>query len=316
MEGETLSGRMIKKFPLFLSAIAVLYLGLSIPSFFEEDVAGRTKIMTSIFPLMEFAKAVVGDRGDVDLLLPPGAEVHTWQPRPSDLLRLSAADLFIYIGAELEPWAEDILRSVKKPKLRVLGIYKEFSLPTQNKAVDHAHEDIDPHIWLDFNTDQRIIDSITVVLGEMDPAGVSFYKKNAAIYNNKLQDLDRLYMKHLGNCEQRTMILGGHAAFGYLAKRYNLRQVSLYGLSPDSKPSPSQLIDIVELVREKGINAIYFEVRVSNELAEVIAEETGARTLVLNPGASLSKEQIDSGVSFLEIMRKNLENLKDGLSCH
>jgi len=306
---------MIKRSPLFLTFIVVFFVGSIMPSFFEKDVIERTKIMTSIFPLMEFAKAVVGDRGDVDLLLPPGAEVHTWHPRPSDLVRLSAADLFIYIGADLEPWAEDILRSVKKPKLRILEVCKELSLPTASTSLNHGHRAVDPHVWLDFYNDQRIINGITVILGEMDPSGVSLYKKNAVIYNKKLQDLDRIYTKYLGKCEQKTIILGGHAAFGYLAKRYNLRQVSLYGLSPDSKPSPSQLIDIVELIKENGIKAIYFEVRVSNELAEVIAKETGARTLVLNPGASLSKKQMDSGVSFLEIMRKNLENLKDGLSC-
>jgi zinc transport system substrate-binding protein len=316
MEGKTLSSRMIKRVPLFLSFIVIFFVGLSMPSFFKKDVEEKIKIMTSIFPLMEFAEAVVGDRGDVDLLLPPGAEVHTWQPKPSDLVRLSAADLFIYIGAELEPWAKDILRSVKKPKLRILEICEELSLPTQSTAVDHGHGAVDPHIWLDFYNDQIIIEGIAVILGEMDPAAVSLYKKNAIIYNKKLQDLDRIYTENLRECEQRTIVLGGHAAFGYLAQRYNLHQVSLYGLSPDSKPTPSQLINIIELVKESGIKAIYFEVRVSSELAEVIAEETGAKTLVLNPGASLSKKQMDSGVSFLEIMRKNLENLKDGLSCH
>jgi zinc transport system substrate-binding protein len=316
MEGKTLSSRMIKRYPLFLFFIAIFFVGLIMPSPIKKDVVEKIKIMTSIFPLMEFAKAVVGDRGDVELLLPPGAEVHTWQPKPSDLVRLNTADLFIYIGAELEPWAEDILRSVKEPKLRILEACKELSLPTASTAINHGHGAVDPHVWLDFHNDQTIIDGITDILGEMDPSGASLYKKNAVSYKKKLQDLDLIYTKCLGKCEQRTIILGGHAAFGYLAKRYNLRQVSLYGLSPDSKPTPNQLIDIVELVKELGIKAIYFEVNVSNELAEVIAEETGARTLVLNPGASLSKKQMDSGVSFLEIMQKNLENLKDGLSCH
>ncbi len=307
---------MMKRFLLYLSFVVVFFVGLNMPFFFKKDVEEKIKIMTSIFPLMEFAKAVVGDRGDVDLLLPPGAEVHTWQPRPSDLVRLSSADLFIYIGADLEPWAEDIVRSVKKPNLRILEICKELSLPSQSTAVNHGHGAVDPHVWLDFYDDQVIIDGITLTLGEMDPSAVYLYKKNAIIYNKRLKELDRIYTENLKECEQRTIVLGGHAAFGYLAKRYNLLQVSLYGLSPDSKPTPSQLINIVKLVKENGINAIYFEVRVSNELAEVIAKETGARTLVLNPGASLSKKQMDSGVSFLEIMRKNLENLKDGLSCH
>ncbi len=306
---------MMKRFSLLLAAGAVFLIGMRAPFILENQGAKRIKIMTSIFPLMEFAQAVAGDRGEVDLLLPPGGEVHTWMPRPSDLIKLSSADLFIYIGADLEPWAEDILRSVKNPKLRIMDICEELSLLTHSSSLDREHGAVDPHVWLDFGNDQKIIEGIKTVLGEMEPRVMSIYKKNALIYNQKLQELDRRYTEALRECEQRTIVLGGHAAFGYLAKRYNLRHVSLYGLSPDSEPTPSQLIDIVGLVKERGIEAIYFEVSVSKELAEVIAEETGARTLVLNPGASLSRKQMESGVSFLDIMEKNLENLKDGLSC-
>jgi zinc transport system substrate-binding protein len=100
-----------------------------------------------------------------------------------------------------------------------------------------------------------------------------------------------------------------------LANRYGLSQISLYGLSPDSRPTPRQLIEVIEIVKKRGIKAIFFEVNVSSELARVIAEETGAKTLVLNPGASLPRKQKNSGITFLNIMEKNLESLKNGLLC-
>lgn len=315
MEGKILSNRMINKYSFVLFVLILYSVGMTVPSFFEKDAVKKMKIMTSIFPLMEFTKAVAGDRGEVNLLLPPGAEVHTWQPKPSDIVKLSSADLFVYIGADLEPWAEDILRSVKNPRLRTVEVSKDLLTLTHNSTPSHGRRAVDPHVWLDFDNDQKIIDKLAITLGEMDPRGASSYRKNAIIYNRKLQELDDRYSKSLRDCEQRTIILAGHSAFGYLTRKYSLSQVSLYGLSPDSKPTPSQLVDIIELIKQKGIKAIYFEVSVSTELGKVIAEETGARTLVLNPGANLSKKQIESGVSFLDIMQNNLENLKDGLSC-
>ena len=270
--------------------------------------------MTTIFPLKEFAQAVVGNRGDAELLLPPGAEIHAWQPKPSDLVKLSSADVFVYIGAELEPWAEDILRSVKNPHLRVIEASEGMTL-THNTADEHDHGAHDPHVWLDFANDKKIIDMIAEVLSEIDPDGRAVFQENAGIYKKKLDALDDMYRKGLERCDQRTIVLGGHAAFGYLARRYDLSQISLYGLSPDSKPTPRQLIDVIEFVKEKGIEAIFFEVNISGELARVIAEEAGAKTLVLNPGASLPRGQDHSGITFLNIMEKNLESLKNGLRC-
>ncbi len=280
--------------------------------------------MTSIFPLREFAQAVLGDRGTVDLLLPPGAEIHSWQPRPSDLVKLSSADLFVYIGAELEPWAEDILRSVRSPQLKIVEASRGlFLLGREGESETHehtfspaqSHEVHDPHVWLDFENDERIVDTIEKELMEIDPDGKEIFLRNGLLYKQKLRSLDEKYRKVLDFCNQRTIVLGGHGAFRYLARRYNLKQISLYGLSPDSKPTPSQLIEVIDFVKDKKIKSIFFEQSVSRDLAEVIARETGARTLMLNPGASFPSDKRDSDVSFLSIMERNLESLRDGLNC-
>jgi zinc transport system substrate-binding protein len=283
------------------------------------DAAKKIRVVTSVFPLLEFAGAVSGERGEVSLLLPPGAEIHTWQPRPSDIIRLSSADLFIYIGADLEPWLHDLLKSVRNPNLRVLEASRGIPLIDEEGIVHNGHEHEygahDPHIWLDFRSDQMIVDKIVVILSEMDPEGSSIFKRNAFIYKEKLQKLDQKFKDGLKNCVHRTIILGGHAAFGYLARSYDLRQISLYGLSPDSSPTPKKLIEVVELSKKHRIRVIFFEIYVSDELAKVLAGEVGARTLVLNPGANLTKEQLKSGKTFFDIMEENLENLKDGLIC-
>jgi len=306
-----------KIFMFFLSFFLILILfGFQAQNL---DAAKKIRIVTSVFPLLEFAEAVSGKRGEVSLLLPPGAEIHTWQPRPSDIIRLSSADLFIYIGADLEPWLHDLLKSVRNPNLRVLEASRGIPLIDEEGIVHNAHEHEhgahDPHIWLDFKNDQRIVGKIAAVLSEMDPKGSSIFKKNASAYKEKLRRLDQKFKDELKDCVHRTIILGGHAAFGYLARSYDLRQISLYGLSPDSSPTPKKLIDVVELAKKHRIKVIFFEIYVSDELAKVLAEEVGARTLVLNPGANLTKKQLKSGKTFFDIMEANLENLKDGLDC-
>ncbi len=327
----------LSKLPTLKKAIFLLILSfILIPFLFVSQTqnlysAKKIRIVTSVFPLYEFAEAVAGERGEVSLLLPPGAEIHAWQPRPSDIIRLSSAELFIYIGANLEPWLEDLLKSVKNPNLRILEASRGIPLIDEEGIVDegnerekqsivheeheHEHGALDPHIWLDFKNDQIIIDKIATALSEMDPKGSSIYKRNASLYKEKLEGLDQKFKDGLKDCVHRTIILGGHSAFGYLARSYNLRQISIYGLSPDSQPTPKKLVEVVELAKKYGIKVIFFEVYVRDEMAKVLAEEVGARTLVLNPGANLTEEQLKSGKSFFDIMEENLENLKDGLVC-
>jgi zinc transport system substrate-binding protein len=277
----------------------------------------RIKIMTTVFPLLEFARAVAGERGEVNLLLPPGAEVHTWQPRVSDMERFAALDLLIFIGADLEPWLADILRSVSRPGLRTLEVTRGLVLlPGNDKSLPRAdiHE-MDPHIWLDFGLDQVILDQIRKRLSEIEPENAAYFERGAASYNEKLQRLDAKYQDHLSRCRQKTFIFGGHSAFAYLARRYHLEQIPVYGLSPDAAPTPRQLVDVISLAKKHDIKTIFFETSVSDKLARLIAREVGADTSLLYPGHNLTKEQWRSGMTFLDLMEKNLESLRRGLAC-
>jgi zinc transport system substrate-binding protein len=277
----------------------------------------KIKIMTTVFPLLEFVRAVAGDRGEVSLLLPPGAEVHTWQPRVSDMEKFVAMDLLVFIGADLEPWLADILRSVSRPGLRTLEVTRGLALlPGNDKSLApaEAHE-LDPHIWLDFGLDQVILDRIQKQLSEIDPEDAADFERGAAAYKEKLQSLDAKYKDRLSRCRQKTFIFGGHSAFGYLARRYHLEQIPVYGLSPDAAPTPRQLVAVIGLAKKHDIKTIFFETNVSDKLARLIAREVGADTSLLYPGHNLTKEQWRSGLTFLDLMEKNLESLRHGLAC-
>ena len=300
---------------LFLLML-IFFLGYDLEVLANVSQEARTiVIMASVFPLVDFAKQVGGEFGEVEMLLPPGVEVHTWRPRPSDIVKLSRADLFIHIGKHMEPWLTEILRGVSNPDIVVLEASQGLHLEEGEHHHEHGAESADPHIWLDFEYDVLIVKKIADTLCKLDPDHSEYFLSKADSYQEKLRLLDQKYRVSLETCKHRTLIIGGHAAFGYLAKRYNLNQVALYGINPESRPTPRQLKEVVDLARKLDVKTIFTEEFVSDELAKVISREVGLRTLELNPGANLTRAQYYAGLSFLDIMEKNLENLKDGLSC-
>jgi zinc transport system substrate-binding protein len=297
----------------YLSLLLGLLILISAPAAASSRSAPLS-IVTTIFPLKEFAKEIAEGRGEVSMLLPPGAGVHTWQPRASDILRLSSADLIIQIGAGLEPWLHDLLKSVSSPKPKVLAVAD--SLPLQ-KHVDGegGREEPDPHVWLDFGLDIVIADLIAAELSRIDPAGASVFQAGAARLKERLEKLDATYSQALGRCASRTLVVGGHAAFGYLAKRYGLQQLALTSLSPDAEALPSRLMSTIAWGREQGVRAVFAEANASPRMAKALARELNAEVLSLHAASNLNKKEWESGRSFFDIMEENLKNLKRGLAC-
>lgn len=296
------------------------------------------KITATIFPLYDFAREVGGDKVSVKMMLPPGAEAHSYEPAPADIVRLNESSLFIYIGESMEPWAEDILKSVNNDKLKVLEASMGIAMikghhhdehgeeehhgkegdpdhgGDHNEGGVHSHGDYDPHIWLDFSNDIKIVAAIAEKLCEIDPANASYYNERAALYSKKLFLLDRDYSEALGKCRLKTIIYGGHFAFGYMAKRYGLTHISPYkGFSPDAEPSPQNIASLAENVRKTGTKYIYYEELIEPKVAKAVSSETGCGILMLHGAHNLTKDELSSGRSFTDIMYDNLEKLKKGL---
>lgn len=303
--------------------LVFIFAFLPSPSPLYAHPASKLKVVASLFPLQEFARAVGREEVQVSLLLPPGAEAHTWEPRPSDVVKIAGADIFIYIGPSLEPWIDKVLKAVQGKKLRVLEAGRGLSLLKGEEAEGrtvHSHGPrtpgkMDPHVWLDFSLDLKIVDAIAVAFSEKDPGQASLYKNNAEIYQAKLNDLDQKYRKSLAKCRHRQILLSGHAAFAYLAKRYELQQIALSGISPDAEPTPKRMAEVIEAARRTGIKFIYAEELVNPKLAQSLSKEAGIGVLVLNAGHNLTPQQVKQKVTFLELMEKNLKNLQQGLEC-
>ncbi len=272
----------------------------------------RPLVVASIFPLYEIAKDVGAPQADVYLLLPPGADPHSWEPTPKDLVRISQADLLFVVGHGLEPWFEDLAKALKQKGHHVIIASQGAPLLSLDK---HDHGAVDPHIWLDFKWDAVLARRLGKALAQLDPAHAKEYQHRAQVTAQRFLALDQAYRKALAHCRCRTLVLAGHAAFGYLARAYGLDMLSLAGLSPEAEPTPRALAKVIKLLRQKGITAIFYEHPSSRRFAETLARETGAKVFFLTPGASLTQEEYEKGLSFFALMEENLRHLRQGLQC-
>ena len=276
----------------------------------------KIKVVTTLFPLYDMAKNMGGDKAEVFLLLPPGVEAHTFEPKPSDIVKINQTDIFVYTGKFMEPWAEDIVNGIVNKNLIVVNASKGTKMiPGVFHDEDEPVGSLDPHIWLDFDNAKIIAQNIAEAMEAKDPANKVFYKQNADDYNNKLTKLDISYRAVLSTCKNKEIIYAGHYAFGYLANRYGIKYLAAQGVSPDSEPTAKDLIKLVEQIKNDKIKYVFYEELTSSKIAETIAKETNAKMLLLNAAHNLTKEQFEQDMSFFEILNANLENLKIGLEC-
>jgi len=283
----------------------------------EAPSAGKIRVVATIYPLYEFAREVGKDRADVTQMIPPGVEAHTYEPKPSDIVRVSESDVLVINGAGLEKWARDMIAEAGNERLRVVdsSLHANLLPASGDGPQAQAPGGSDPHIWLDFQNDQMIVDAIADAMSGADPPNRDYYIANADAYKSKLENLDASYAEDLRSCENREYITGGHRAFGYLDRRYNLTELAAYGTSPDSEPSPRRIRALADIAREHRLGYVYVERLVSPKAGEALAAEVDAKTLILDPGHNIAPSQLNTGEDFISIMRVNLVNLRIGLVC-
>lgn len=282
---------------------------------------GRLRVLTSFSPMYDFACKIGGDCIDVTNMVPSGTEPHDWEPSTNDLKNLEKADVFIYNGADMEPWADDLLVS-RSDTLRVVEASENVELRTTDGEHEHAHEhedadhhhgDFDPHVWLDPENAKIEMEAIRDALCAADPENSTVFQSNYEKYAAELDALDTEFREKLAPLPNRTIVVA-HEAFGYLCDAYGLTQVGIEGLSPDSEPDPDRMAEVIDFVREHSISTIFFEELVSPKVAEAIASETGAQAKMLSPLEGLSDEQAAAGADYFSVMHDNLAALMEALN--
>jgi zinc transport system substrate-binding protein len=310
---------------LTLAAIAVV--GLVGCSCEVRKPSSKLQVVTTLFPLYDFARTIAGDRAEVTMLLPPGMEPHSFEPKPNDVIRISKAGLFVYTNPYMEPWAATIIKGIDRQQLRVVNAGQGASYATASAEDGHDHEThgshgaeghaggMDPHIWLDFANASLIVNNILAGFVAADPANARLYRNNAAMLNARLADLDQRYRDGLSSCATRVFLHGGHYTFGYLARRYGLEYRSLSGVSSESEPSAARMAAMVRQIRTSGVRYLFAEELLSPRLSDTLAAEAGVAVLMLHGAHNLGRDDVRRGVGFIGLMEQNLKNLQKGLAC-
>lgn len=286
----------------------------------EQKVDSKIHIVTSFYPLAELAQQVGGEYVNVNNLVPAGAEPHDFEPLPKDILALNTADLVIINGAGFEPWVEKIIPELESKHVKILDVSKvvpELLKSTEEgdeREEDHERGEYDPHFWIDPVLYLSQAQAVKNALIEINPSLTKEFSHQGDTYIAQLQSLDNEFKNGLGSCKQNEIVTN-HAAFGYLAKRYNLTMLSISGLSPDSEPSAKRMGEITELVKKDGVKVIFTESLVSPKISETLAKEAGVQTMVLNPIEGLTEDQIKAGENYITVMKLNLQSLRTALEC-
>lgn len=289
----------------------------------EKVQSGKLQVVTSLFPLYDFSRSIAGEKADVTLLLPPAVEPHSFEPKPADIVKISKSGMFIYTGRYMEPWVDAIIKDKNSDNLQMIvveaakgvNLLKISQQEEHHERDEHHHGDIDPHVWLDFDNAKIIVTNILDGFIAADPSNADYYRKNAAVLVTKLSALDAHFKKTLSQCESKTVLHGGHYTFGYMAKRYALKYQALSGVSSEAEPSAARMSEMLKLIKSSATKYIFTEELLSPRLTETLAAEAKVKVLKLNGAHNLGKDDFQNRVTFFDLMERNLENLKEGLSC-
>lgn len=288
------------------------------------DGDGGITVVASFYPLEYAVERVAGDHVETVTLTDPGVDPHDVEMSPQDVATVQGADVVLYssglqaavddaVGAQAGDSAFDVNEAAD---LVETGSEDEHADEEEGHSEDEeGHDDhggVDPHFWLDPQRYAGVAEAIAEELAEADPDNAEDYRANAADFVAELEELDEEFATGLAECEQTSMVTT-HAAFGYISTKHGLEQVGITGLSPEAEPSPARMAEVTEIVEDNGVDTIYSEVLLGAELADTIANETGAEVLLLDPIEGITDES--AGEDYLEVMRANLEALRSGQGC-
>jgi zinc transport system substrate-binding protein len=289
----------------------------------------RLNVVATIFPEYDFARAVSGGEADITLLIDPGSSVHSFDPSPGDLKTISDADVFIYVGGESDEWVDRIIDSLDTENMKVVRLMdyveaveeelKEGMEPEEEEEGEEGEgeegPEYDEHVWVSPGNALILMDAISGAMSEKDPANSALYEENAAKYKEELEAVDAEIADVVKSAERQKIVVADKFPFRYFVDRYGLDYAAAFpGCSDQADAGAKTIAYLIDTVNADGMPYIYHAELSNQNVASAIAEQTGAEALLLNSCENLSKEDFDSGVTYVDLMKVNVENLRKGLN--
>lgn len=278
-------------------------------------------VVATVFAPYDFARQLVGERGEVTLLLPPGSEAHSYEPSPKDIIEIQNCDLFIYVGGVSDAWVSDVLESVGG-EVRTMTLMDCVELleeeHVEGMEVDEdEHEgeiEYDEHVWTSPRNAELICEKIAAALCEVDPEGAEEYGTALESYCAQLDELDAAFTEVVENGVRDTVVFGDRFPLLYFAKAYGLNYYAAWpGCADEAEPSAATVTFLIDKVKAEGIPVV-FHIELSNEdMVDTICNETGAKKMLFSACHNVTRAQFDAGVTYLELMWQNVDALREAL---
>lgn len=308
----------------------------------EKPQHDKISIVTTAFPPYDFTRAVTGSSAELTMLLSTGAEAHSYEPTPLDIAKIQQCDVFVYIGGEGEVWVDKILDSIDTSDITVVCLFDyvdaleeeevEGASPTGHSHEhhhDHDHDDdehehhhddddeeeeFDEHIWTSPQNAIKCINGIETALSQKYPEKSDDFKENAADYCDKLDALDHDFHEMTENAPGNIIVVGDRFPFRYLAHDYGLKYYAAFsGCSAESEPSVYTMAFLIDEILEHDLDTVFCLEFSTKKLAEKLCDATGAHMLTLHSCHNVSKEDFENGVTYIDLMRMNYNNLREAL---
>ncbi len=315
---------MKKILAVIISAITMLCVFCSCENTKPSEQNG-IKIVCTAFPQYDFAKNILGNaEGTVTLLTDNGADLHSYEPTAADIVEISSADLFIYIGGVSDEWVSGIIKSANNPSLKTLAIMDSIDVLYDETAIDlehnheHEHErDIqkDEHIWLSLSNAVKITEAVCKKMCEADSGNSSVYTANADAYIEKINALDKEYRSVINSAKRNVLLFADRFPFRYLTESYSLEYYAAFsGCSSESEASFETVAFLIDKTKKLSLPVILTIDGSDGSLAKTVSDATGAKIKTLDSCQSVSAKDIENGTDYLKIMASNLEVLKEALN--
>ena len=305
----------------------------------EDTKDKKIKIVTTIFPEYDWVMQILGDKADkadVTMLLDKGVDLHSYQPSTADIAKISEADVFIYVGGESDEWVEDVLKEAKNKKLKVINLMdvmgdkakeEEVKEGMQPEEEEHAEEakdgkeeeevEYDEHVWLSLKNAKIFTKKIADVLSEVDKADAKTYQANYESYAKKLDDLDKKYAEAVASAKNKTLVFGDRFPFRYLVNDYGLDYYAAFvGCSAESEASFETVTFLAKKIDELGLGNVLTIEGKNHKIAKTVVDNTknkDQKVLTMDSMQSTTSKDVKDGATYLGIMEKNLEVLKEAL---
>ena len=313
-----------------------------------DNTKGKLKVVTTIFPEYDITRAIAKDKVDLELMIKPGVDVHSFTPTPQDIKTVQNSDIFVYGGTEHDKWVENLTKSIDMKNKKVVklvdGIQQLEEESVDGMKHEHHHDDekedehnhdhkhekeekhsydhenesdkeLDPHYWTSPKNAIQMAKTVTNALVEKDPGNAEFYKENAKNYIKQLEDVDKELHDVVDKAKIKKVVIADRFPFRYLFKDLGLEYRALFsGCSVESTASAGQIKKMVDYVKENKIPVVYHIEMGKGELAETVAKNSGAKVKLLHSIHTVTKEDFDKGTTYIDLMKQNVEALKEGLN--